>query len=113
TRLCGRTPNCDACACVWALPVFVQTEQFSSQRQNGPSCPPGHRRARLRPRGIWGKAFSARLRQLRADEGLVGEALVEDALERQHEAPVVVLVPLVEAERLLVEVAEQVKRFNT
>jgi len=57
-------------------------------------------------------AFSARLRQLRSGKRDVGEALAENALQGQRESGGVIAVAVVETERLLIEIAEQVKRFD-
>jgi hypothetical protein len=53
------------------------------------------------------EAFSARLRQLRAGERNIGESLADDALQGQREAESVIAAAIVEAEGLLVKVAEQ------
>src|SRR5438128_2357555 len=57
---------------------------------------------RSRPRNRW----------LGADQALVGEALPDDRADRLDEAGAVCTLPLVEAERLLIEVAEQVERLD-
>ena len=68
---------------------------------------------RLRePRLSCGFDFSARLRQLRAGQANVGETLADDALEAKHESLSVIAMALVESERLLIEVAEQMERFD-
>src|SRR5438105_4460646 len=59
-----------------------------------------------------GRAFSARLRQLRAGQGSVGKTLVNDALERVREPLRIVHHAVVETERLLVKIAEQMERFD-
>ena len=73
-----------------------------------------YRRGRLLPRDLY-PYFSwaaSRLRQLRAGEGAVGESLVEYALERERETHGVSTLAVVETEGLLVEVAEEMERFD-
>ena len=52
------------------------------------------------------------MRQLRADEDLVGNATADDAFDGILEPPAVVVFAFVESERLLIEVAKQIERFN-
>ena len=52
------------------------------------------------------------MRQLRAGERLVGEATVHDPNERQEEGTRVIGRTFVETKRLLIEVAEQMERFD-
>jgi hypothetical protein len=66
----------------------------------------------LRPRLSCGNDFSARLRNLRPGEAVVGETLADDALEGEREAGGVGATALVEPEALLVQVAEQVERLD-
>ena len=64
-------------------PLLSLPTLFSDLREIFPLRPLVHRRARLaRPRFSCAKLCSARLRQLRAGEGGIGEALADDALER-------------------------------
>jgi len=58
------------------------------------------------PRLSCGDDLLARLRQFRASQGSVGETLVNDALERNHESLGIVHHAVVESERLLVQIAE-------
>ena len=66
----------------------------------------------LRPRLSCGNDFSARLRNLRPGEAVVGETLADDALERERETHGVSSFAVIEAERLFIEVAEQMERFH-
>jgi hypothetical protein len=69
-------------------------------------------RARLRcPRRCCGEFFSARLWQFRAGERNIGQTLADDVLEGQRETECVIATAIVEAECLLIEVAEQMERF--
>ena len=75
-----------------------------------PGCLP----ERLRPRLRCGLALASlsRLRQLRAGEGAVGEALAKDSGQSELEPLGIGGLPLVEAERLFSEVAEQMERLH-
>ena len=52
------------------------------------------------------------MRQFRAREGAIGEALVDDAFERERESIGIIHHAVVEPERLFVEVAVQVEGLD-
>ena len=65
------------------------------------------------PRRSWGWLFSSRLRDLRPGQASVGQALADDASEGQREPRRIGHRPVVETERLLVQISEQMERLDT
>src|SRR5262245_20612724 len=82
-----------------ASPCLIRCE---GQIRNAPLFAQAHRRPRLLPRLSCGLAFSARFRQLRAGERGIGEALADDALEREYETHSVGFLSVVETKSLFV-----------
>ena len=92
--------------------AFREIRQSLHRRLTGDSDLDWAHRWRFLPRRSCGAASSARLRQFLAGQHGIGEALAEDRRARLEKPHAIGQFATVEAIHLLIQIPEQVKRFN-